>query len=106
MYFSKLISAALLATFAAAAATPSNLEARQQSACRQAHSALEQASQYYKSLAEQWQGNAQAAIRQLLQQLDSEAAKVAETCAKLAEAEKGARESYSDAERAVSDRFS
>ncbi|KAE8359689.1 hypothetical protein BDV27DRAFT_135769 [Aspergillus caelatus] len=106
MYLSKIISVAVLTALASAAATPSNLEARQESACRQAQSGLKQTSQYYKSLAEQWNGSAREAVIRLISQLDAETTKVAETCAKLAEAEKSAHKSYSDAESDLSDRFS
>ncbi|KNG87906.1 hypothetical protein ANOM_003393 [Aspergillus nomiae NRRL 13137] len=106
MYLSKLLSVALLTTLTAAAATPSNLEAREQSGCRQAHAGLAQASQYYTSLSSQWHGSAKNTILQLIRELDSEANDVARTCAKLAEVEKSSKESFSGAEQAASDRFS
>ncbi|BAE66522.1 unnamed protein product [Aspergillus oryzae RIB40] len=94
MYLSKIISISFLAALAGAAATPSNLEARQESSCSQAQSALKQTSQHYKSLADQWNGSAKRAIQQLLSQLNAETANIADICAKLAEAEKSAHESY------------
>ncbi|GAB1207687.1 hypothetical protein APSETT445_006415 [Aspergillus pseudonomiae] len=106
MYLSKLLSVALLTTLTAAAATPSNLEAREQSGCSQAHAGLAQASQYYTSLSSQWHGGAKDAIVKLLRELDSEANNVARTCAKFAEVEKSSKESFSGAEQAASDRFS
>ncbi|KAB8219113.1 hypothetical protein BDV33DRAFT_204800 [Aspergillus novoparasiticus] len=106
MYLSKIISVAFLATLTGAAATPSNLEARQESSCSQALSGLKQTSQHYKSLADQWNGSAKSAIQQLLSQLNAETANVADICAKLAQAEKSAHESYSGAESDLSDKFS
>ncbi|KAE8332422.1 hypothetical protein BDV39DRAFT_200045 [Aspergillus sergii] len=106
MYLSKIISVSFLAVLAGAAVTPSNLEARQESSCSQAQSALKQTSQHYKSLADQWNGDAKRAIQQLLSQLDADTAKIAEICAKLAQAEKSSHESYSGAESDLSDKFS
>ncbi|KAE8157292.1 hypothetical protein BDV40DRAFT_305262 [Aspergillus tamarii] len=106
MYLSKIISVALLTVLASAAATPFNIQARQESACRQAQSGLKQTSEYYKSLADQWHGSAREAVVRLSSQLDAETTKVADICAKLAEAEKSAHKSYSDAESDLSDRFS
>ncbi|KAE8345671.1 hypothetical protein BDV24DRAFT_125443 [Aspergillus arachidicola] len=106
MYLSKIISFAFLAALAGAAVTPSNLEARQESSCSQAHSALKQTSQYYKSLTDQWNGSGKSAMQQLLSRLDAEAADVADICARLAQAVKGSHESYSGAESDSSDKFS
>ncbi|KAE8371421.1 hypothetical protein BDV26DRAFT_298807 [Aspergillus bertholletiae] len=106
MYLSKLIPVALFTALATATAVPSNLEARQQSGCTQAQVGLKQASQYYKSLSSQWQGSAKEAATLLISQLDSDASKVAQTCANLAQMEKNSHETYSGAESDGLDRFS
>ncbi|KAF5858433.1 hypothetical protein ETB97_004371 [Aspergillus alliaceus] len=98
MYISKIISIALLASLTTAATTSSD-------ACHQAESALNQVAQHYETLADAWNGKAGDAIKNAVNQLYVETAKIKEICTKLAAMESQGQ-SYADAESNISDKFS
>ncbi|GIJ81519.1 hypothetical protein Asppvi_000018 [Aspergillus pseudoviridinutans] len=86
MYLTKLISFALVATIATAAAAPFQLEERQSNACQQALAELNQASSYYTSVAAKWNGDAAAALRNGIQRLQSAASSINQVCSQMDQA--------------------